>query len=350
MKKITRNTGLVTSVIGWLILAAVLLVLLPMVYRAELPMEYHFYHSILFILLFGIYYLNVKILLPKIYEKKGLLIYVLCLITLSFGTVFTMNFIEDQLKLQELLHNALKPDQPYVPKSRSFLISLYIFILTALMYFIGIASRLVKKWNREEKKNIILQEQKSKAELSTLKAQINPHFFFNTLNTIYSLTFYDVGKSQEALLKLSKMMRYVMNEENLDKVKLKDEITFIRNYVDLMKERLPENVILKTDFPDVNESTEIAPMILLTFVENCFKHGVSANEPCEIDIVIHEKEGILHLKTQNRIFTSQNTENSSGIGIENTLKRLEILYPEKFEYFNENKNGNYFCNLKIDLR
>ncbi|UOE39799.1 histidine kinase [Chryseobacterium suipulveris] len=261
-----------------------------------------------------------------------------------------MNFIEDRLNLAELIHKSLKPNEPYVPKSRGVLIPLYLFMLSALMYFIGLASRIIIKKNIEEKKNIILQEQKSRAELDTLKAQINPHFFFNTLNTIYSLTFFDIEKSQDALLKLSKMMRYVMNEDGLEKVKLTDEISFVKNYLDLMQQRLPENVTLETQIPEDCSDAEIAPMILLTFVENCFKHGISSEKSCYIFIKIKCENGTLLLETENDITENLNHKKTSGIGIENTVKRLNILYPKKFDYFSEINYNRYHSSLKIDLK
>lgn len=349
MKITEKNSGLISSIVAWLVLAAVMLVIIPMAYRTELPVEYHFYHGFLFVSLVGIYYLNSKILLPELFEKRQKVLYFLSFIAISILLVFIMNLIEDRLNLPQLIHKALKPNEPYVPKSRGILVPLYVFSLTALMFFIGIASRRLRKWNLEEKKNIILQEQKSRAELDTLKAQINPHFFFNTLNTIYSLTFFDVEKSQEALLKLSKMMRYVMNEGGLEKVKLADEIAFIENYLELMRHRLPKNVHLKTEFPKDCGEAEIAPMILLTFVENCFKHGISTDKDCEIKIDLKLENGNLNLHTENENVEEKIHKNASGIGIENTLKRLNILYPGNFNYSGKAENGKYICDLNIRL-
>ena len=347
-RKIFRNR-IFPTVVGWLILAVIMLVVIPMLYPAELPWEYHLYHLILFFILIGIYYLNVNILLPKIYVKKGLFAYIFSLVAISALLVLLMNFIADLMNLRELIYRKLYPERTYIPDGKRSFVDLYLIILTIIIYSAGIINEMIKKWNRDEKQNIILREQKSRAILNTLKAQIHPHFFFNTLNTIYAQTFTDVEKSQESLLKLSKMMRFAMNEDNREKVKLSEEINFINNYVDLMRNRLPENITLITDFQKVESDLEIAPMILLTFIENCFKHGITTEKDCEIKIETELKDTTFWLRTENMLLKNTSAKESSGIGIENTLKRLEILNPNKYSYIGEVKGDKYFCNLRIEL-
>ncbi len=336
--------------LAWVLLAIVLLVLVPMAYPVELPLEYHFYHFILFCLLLAIYYFNVNYLLPVIHKKHGLFYYILCIIAIGFASIFIMELVSNSLNIRQLIHQKLNPGEPYV-KKRNIFIFFYIIILLVIILATGIILELVKKWNREEKNNIILREEKSKAELSTLKAQIHPHFFFNTLNTIYALSHSDLPQSQEALLKLSKMMRFAMNEDNREKVKLQEEIGFIKNYLDLMKHRLPKNVDFKADLVKETDDLEIVPMILLTFIENCFKHGLTTEKPCEISIETKLNDGQFVLKTQNGIFENKvHSLDSSGIGIENTIKRLEIIYPQNYSYKTHQDNGKYYCELQINLK
>ena len=334
----------------WILLAIVLLLLVPMAYPVELPLEYHFYHFILFWLLLAIYYWNVNYLLPVIHKKHGLFYYILCIIAIAIASVFLMELVSNALNIRELMHQKLRPGEPYV-KKRNIFIFFYIIILVTIILATGVILELVKKWNQEEKHNIILREEKSKAELSTLKAQIHPHFFFNTLNTIYALSHSDVPQSQEALLKLSKMMRFAMNEENREKVKLSEEIDFIKNYLDLMKHRLPKNVDFISDILEVKTDLEIVPMILLTFIENCFKHGITTEKPCEIIIETALNDTRFTLKTQNEIFENKvKSLDSSGIGIDNTIKRLDILYPGNYTYISRKEDGKYYCELQIDLK
>ena len=334
----------------WLFLAVVLLLLVPMAYPVELPLEYHFYHFILFCLLIAVYYFNVNYLLPVIKKKHGLFYYVLSIVLIAFGSVFLMELVSETLNIRELIHQKLNPGEPYVKKTNVF-IFFYIIILVSIIVGTGIILQLVKKWNREEKNNIILREEKSKAELTTLKAQIHPHFFFNTLNTIYSLSHSDVPQSQEALLKLSKMMRFAMNEENLEMVPLQQELEFVRNYLDLMKHRLPDSITLIAHLSEAKDELEIVPMVLLTFIENCFKHGITTEKECEIKIETFLNGHTFILKTENNIVSNQpNALQSTGIGIENTIKRLDILYPENYSYEHRTEEGKYYCELKINLK
>lgn len=321
-----------------------------MVYPVKLPREYHVYHFILFWVLFGVYYLHVNFLIPTFYKKYGLLPYLLCIIAIGFVSVLFMDFVSSSLNIRELIHQKLNPNEPYIKKKNIF-IYFYIVILLAIILITGIILQMVKKWNREEKNNIILREEKSKAELMTLKAQIHPHFFFNTLNTIYALSHSDVPQSQEALLKLSKMMRFAMNEENREKVKLQEELEFVKNYLDLMKHRLPDNVHLSSNLFVASTDLEIVPMILLTFIENCFKHGITTKKQCDIIIETALVGSTFTLKTENDILEHQsNALNYTGIGIDNTIKRLDILYPENYTYKSRRANGKYYCELKIDLK
>lgn len=337
-------------VLAWLSLAIILLVLIPLAYPVKLPLEYHFYHFILFWILFGVYYLNVNFLIPVIHQRYGFVAYVGSTIIIGVMVISFMDAIESLLHIRQLIHQRLNPNEPYVRK-RNIFIYFYIIILLASVLLSGIILQLVRKWNREEKNNSILREEKAKAELMTLKAQIHPHFFFNTLNTIYALSHSDVPQSQEALLKLSKMMRFAMNEENREKVKLQEEMEFIKNYLDLMKHRLPTNVGFKADILDVKSDIEIVPMILLTFIENCFKHGITTEKPCGISIETQLKGTTFTLKTQNDIFENKaNALDSSEIGIDNTVRRLDILYPQNYTYRSHKENGTYYCELQINLK
>lgn len=267
---------------------------------------------------------------------------------MGFVVIMAMDGIEEVLNVRKLLHQQLNPNEPYVAK-RNIFIPIYLAVLLSFIFIAGAVVRLVKKWNTEEKNNLLLREEKSRAELNTLKAQIQPHFFFNTLNTIHALTHSDVGKSQEALLKLSKMMRFTMNEDNRDVVTLKEEIDFVKNYIDLMKHRLGTNIQVQVHFPEVPDHWEIAPMILLTFVENCFKHGISTDEKCVVKIKAKLDQSVFTLHTENGIFRNATSLNSSGIGLENTLKRLDILYPEKYHYQFLDQKDVYYSELKINL-
>ena len=198
-----------------------------------------------------------------------------------------------------------------------------------------------------------LEQQKTDSELSFLKAQINPHFFFNTLNNIYALTMINVESSRQALLKLSRMMRYVLYETQKDAVLLSQQIAFVQDYIELMQLRLTDKVEVIFKRPTPLKEVTIAPMILLPFVENAFKHGVSSLHSSRIFIAIHQKTDNLEIEVRNTVFAEQSKslEQGNGIGLVNTRRRLDLLYPDRYHLsVNEDTSQNeYQVHLTLDL-
>lgn len=337
------------DIIGWCLLAVVLLLVIPMLYPVRLPLVYHIYHMILFGALFGVYYLNTRIIIPK-FIKKGINFYYILLFLLLSGLVIgIMFFIETKLNVRSLVYNSMHPNTEYKPEENKSYINYYLFFLMSIVFSVGYMNHLFSKWNLEKQKNNKLEERKAKAELDSLKAQIHPHFFFNTLNTIYALTYTNIEKSQEAILSLSSMMRYVMNEENRHFVTLREETSFIHNYLELMKHRLPDTIKTQFNLTQEHPNATIAPMILLNFVENCFKHGLSTESECFIKITTDFEGDYLVFKTENDWFRSRQNNNSTGIGIENTRKRLDIIYPKAYSLEHSIIDNRYYCILKIKL-
>ena len=350
MQDFVKKYPLIFHLLGWIGVAVIFFIIFPLTYRINLPIEHYIYHAILLVFLMILYYLNVGFLLPKISWRKNGVLYILTLIILTIFLILVMNQVEEMLQLNQKLHQILHPNQPTNAKQNSFFISIYISIFALLIFAIGISSHLIKNWNKEEKKKLLLKEEKTKAELSVLKAQINPHFFFNTLNTIHSLTYFEVEKSRIAIQKMAKMMRFVLNEEQNDIVLLKDEISFIENYIDLMRFRIPGNLTLKVEISTYENELEIAPMILLTFIENAFQYGISTTKDCGICLKINVENGLLILETTNEIFENKRVNRSKNIGIQNTIKRLEIMYSSNYEYVAKIELNVYKCLLKIKLK
>ncbi len=193
-----------------------------------------------------------------------------------------------------------------------------------------------------------LQADKGKAELALLKSQINPHFFFNTLNNLYGLVVEKSEKAPEVVLKLSDMMRYTIYEGKEDLVAVKDEISYLENYIELHKIRYQKKVeILFTH--DVQEGLKVAPLLFIVLLENAFKHGVS-----EMD-----EDAFIHLRMQSQekqlFFTIENsfdeaiTNKKNGIGLNNLKKRLKYLYPGQHELIVEEKESVYKASLNLEL-
>ena len=206
----------------------------------------------------------------------------------------------------------------------SFLI---IALLVNLMAIgIALSIRYIMRQNEKKQKEV-------EAELAWLKNQINPHFLFNTLNNISSLTQIDADKAQDTVMQLSDLLRYAMYETNKPKVPLEGEIDFMRNYIELMKLRCNEMTEVSETMKVEDKKVEVAPLLFISLIENAFKHGMNSNAPATIDISLTQKDDIL-------IFTSNNTNNpkptkdrsGSGIGLENTRRRLDLLYPGRYQW------------------
>lgn len=206
-----------------------------------------------------------------------------------------------------------------------------IFALTALL---SVLMRIAVKWREAEMARHDAEQRRFQAELSNLKNQLNPHFLLNTLNNIYALVAIDGQQAQEALLKLSNLLRYLLYENASAVVPLEKEVEFLDNYVQLMRLRLPYDFNLNfTVRTSSANRTQIAPMIFISLVENAFKHGVSSSDDSFINVDIHE-EGthvILSIVNSNHPKLT-NDKSGSGIGLELVRRRLEILYPNAYQW------------------
>lgn len=192
--------------------------------------------------------------------------------------------------------------------------------------------------------------EKTNAELSYLKAQINPHFLFNTLNSIYSLAILKSDKTADAVVKLSDMMRYVLNDSNANFTDLEKELNYIANYIELQRMRLTSNVKLTYSCEGNVFDKKLAPLVLIPFIENAFKHGVNSEEDSVIDIKIKVSQTALNLNVRNKCVSSNNnTLNKSGLGIENTKQRLNLLYPENHSLEISEKDNYYTVNLTLNI-
>ncbi len=196
----------------------------------------------------------------------------------------------------------------------------------------------------------LIEVEKANAELAYLKAQINPHFLFNTLNSIYSLALTNSSKTAESIVKLSDMMRYVLSESNLEEVLVSKEKEYIFNFIELQILRLSPSIKLSCSWEGDSDQLTISPLLIIPFIENAFKHGVNSEEDSEISIQIVIIKFELRLQVKNKIVTENNaTLEKSGIGIVTTKRRLDLLYPEKHSLTCLETDGWYCVDLKIRL-
>lgn len=194
-----------------------------------------------------------------------------------------------------------------------------------------------------------IETEKNKAELSLYKAQINPHFLFNTLNTLYALVLSGSDKTESAFVKFSGILRYMYTQNESELIPAEDELAYIRQYVDLQSLRLNHHTRVTLDIKASSPKILIPPMIFITFVENAFKYGTSSDQDCAIHIRIEITEASILLETLNSVMRKPE-QNSTGIGIRNCRKRLDLLYPDMYELEYGENDKMYRVRLKIKLK
>ncbi|MCW5911602.1 MAG: histidine kinase, partial [Cyclobacteriaceae bacterium] len=189
---------------------------------------------------------------------------------------------------------------------------------------------------------------RQKAELAYLHAQINPHFLFNTLNSIYSLALQKADATATAVVKLSNMMRYVLTDTVHEKVPLSKELSYLNNYIELQQLRLPASVNLKVNIGPPASNESIAPMLLVPFIENAFKYGINPEQPSEIVIDIKVEYRVLFCQVKNEKVNTGLTEKTE-VGIENVRQRLQLLYPQKHTLEIRQSDTDFNVSLSIIL-
>ena len=204
--------------------------------------------------------------------------------------------------------------------------------------------------NRDDRKRLAaLEKQNLEHQLEYLRYQINPHFFMNTLNNIHALVDIDPAKAQETIVELSKMMRYVLYEGDKRGVPLTKELDFIRTYVALMQLRYTEKVKITLDLPEAVPNRQIPPLILITFIENAFKHGVSYQHESFIVVKVAVEADKLHFTCRNSKAENPNEE-KGGVGLANVRKRLNLLYDNHYTLSIHNEAKDYLVELTLSLK
>jgi two-component system LytT family sensor kinase len=343
--KVRKYPPLFLHILGWTFLASFLL-WQPLSWQIQLPTTFWIKQAVLFSMLITIFYLNLYFWFPRYLARNKNLKFILLNIASVFILAIMIEQIQVALNHREHMDHAWQMAKEMNGPKKSRDKFDYFALLTALLV-IGISTSVaaVQNVQRDKQYRQDLEQEKINSELSFLKAQINPHFFFNTLNNIYALTIIDVEAAQEALHKLSRLMRYVLYETQHGTVLLSQEIAFAQDYIQLMQLRLTDKVTVHLSPPDPIHDVSIAPMLFLPFIENAFKHGVSAVESSHIDIEIRQDKHKIYIEVRNTLFSDKRTvlDESNGIGLSNTQRRLDLLYPGKYQLeVTENKEENEF--------
>ena len=298
--------------------------------------------SVQFVFTMLIAYLNYFYLLPRFLKRKNLWRY-LIEFAIPFAIIITM-----RVHLQRYLVDG------YTHKEWYFYSVLHIFHAVSITLFIVIfvgMLRFAVDWFEFEAKKKAVENERLMAELNFLKAQINPHFLFNTLNNLYYLVYTKSDNATVIIDKLSKMMRYMIYDSNHPKVLLSKEIEYMQNYIDLERLRLNNEIPIRFHIEGDADGAMIAPLVFITFLENAFKHGVSSNKPgawVDVQIRLNGKE-CFYTVENSKLASSPNANGKSGIGLQNVQRRLELSYPGQFDLHTEDAADRYKVELKILL-
>ena len=302
---------------------------------------YSFLFHIPFVVMVSI---NIYYLVPAILKKKAIWVYLLFSLVFGYGVALFLYNLAFGL-ISELLFPNFYLVGLYTPLE---IFGIYLIYLT-----ISTLIELSKTWfnlKETERKFAELEQEKTLTELKALRAQINPHFLFNNLNTIYGEALKKSDKAPEMILKLSGILRYIVENMDKDSVPLTDEINYLTEFIDMQKSRLtnPHRVLFKHS--GKLQGLQIAPLLLINFVENCFKHGSTSGLNDRIIIEIDVNGQTLAFRTKNPVSTSASIERtSSGTGISNVKKRLSILYPDRHILDISENNDTFTLSLTLTL-
>jgi len=352
LKKVTVQ--IVIHIAAW----ACFLLLAAGVFYPRPPREANYsffserYFSTLFIVnsvfFIAFYYVNTYLIIPKLLDHKKFLSYTLIILALL---VFA-GFIP---RIYHLLFSDLQPQLPppgRPPRARNFpLVNSGNIAIFLMVFVFSTGIKVINEWLRSEQRTKEIANEKLQAELSFLKAQINPHFLFNTLNNIYALASSQSEHTAAAVMKLSNIMRYVLSDARNDLVPLEKEILFTSHYIELQKMRLTDKTSIDFTIKGDPVGKQIAPLMLLPFVENAFKYGISTREwsPIRILLEINKESLYFSISNNKHLNTSLKITDNTGIGISNTQRRLDLLYEGRYELIIDDKSNEFSVHLNIPV-
>lgn len=286
-----------------------------------------------------LFLLNTEWLIPKVLHQKGVTIYFWSL--LAVVTVFYLyhNFVLDIVK------GYLEPEQTHGKRTITGLVA--ILLVAAISTGYG----LLRYLTAQEKIHQEKQQERLQSELSFLRSQISPHFIFNILNSIVYLIRSKSPLAEPVTMELSELMRYMLYESEKEQIPLEKEVFYLKNYIALQEVRFGEDVEIRFQTEGSPTTQIIEPMILIPFVENAFKHGVGMIIDPVVQVTVKIIDNTLHFSVKNKIAPEigEDKDNSSGIGLRNVRRRLELLYPKAHQLDINQENGWFVVDLNLTL-
>lgn len=293
-----------------------------------------------------IFYIHLYIIIPLTLDKRNFFFWLLAcffmaisFIAIKYGVRFYMN------ELSGLKIAVAGEEHKF---NLSYTILLGFFITNGFLIFLSTVYKFAVDWFFNEKEKSELEKQSLTAELAFLKSQINPHFLFNSLNNIYSLAYQKSDATPDAILKLSEIMRYMLYESNDNRVSLEKEIIYLKSFIELQKLRFRGTAYVVLEVEGYINNQYIVPLILISFVENAFKHGLATDKdnPIHINISIFEDKMLFTIKNKKN---KANKDQTGGIGMVNVKRRLDLTYPQKYRLTVENRADDYYSELYLNL-
>lgn len=300
------------------------------------------------------FYLNYYLLLPKYFFNQQYLFYI-GLVFLYLALAFTIPFYVGKFfpnKMEIPAVAGFRPPLHELPHFERNDFPVYGFAFEEFRRHLGLFfSAIFFSFFLKARQNLaLLKEDKLKAEISSLKSQINPHFLFNTLNSIYALSLKKDDLVSDAIMRLSGLMRYVIKDASEIMIPLAKELEYLDNYIALQKARIGNTTNINYQKSGTILHQKIAPLILITYIENAFKYGVNPDtDGCKIDILIQVADNCIYMELFNFKATEMMQIESTGIGMTNTQERLNLLYPNKHKIDIMEDANSYLLKLTIDL-
>ncbi len=337
----------ILHVLAWLILFSIPYFLLALDQNNEQVLLKTIARSWVHLFFYGIiFYLNYFLLIDKYFFNKKITLFLILNILFIAISIYCREWLKINY-FDYWLVDTIKEEN--FKRNRELFFYLNVIATTVPIVF-AIALKTTERWVKIEKEKKEITTVKLQSEIQHLKYQLQPHFFFNSLNNIYSLVDISPEQAKSTIHSLSKLMRYLLYETGTELVSLSKEIDFMKKYIDLMKLRITKKTTVNYKFPENVNHIQIAPLMFISLIENAFKHGVSANKKSTINIEMTVENTVVIFKIENNNFPKLTADKSgSGIGLENLKKGLNLIYSDKHSLKMDVKDAMFSVILKIEI-
>ncbi|WP_406684649.1 histidine kinase [Seonamhaeicola sp. MEBiC1930] len=292
-----------------------------------------------------IVYINIYYLIPRFILRKKYWVYIFSLVFMLAMVYLVRTGLNYLLVTEDIWPEAEDP-------AKFMELNHIIAVILGELYVIGFvtAIKLVIDWSIEKKRNEDLAKLQMSTELKFLRTQIQPHFFFNTLNNLYALTLKKSDNAPRLVIKLSDMMQYILYEVKSSKASLIEEINHINNFIDIERLRFNDRIDSEMDITGDIDDIYVPPLLLLSFIENCFKHGLNENEKLQMKMSFNVKNEYLEFNLINNFNPNATKKTGRGIGNENAKRRLNLLFSSNYILETEERGDVYNLFLKIPVQ